>query len=529
MIPIIYDKNETAFINNGFGRLRDCISCIVTEERNGIYELDMEYPVTGANYELIEIGRIIGATHDDSGDLQPFDIVSATRPIDGVVTFHAVHISYRQSYITVPGGDLHPVPTDINSSLGLLKTQGVPSNPFNYWTNITASGGAACYISGVPYSVRQILGGIEGSILDTYGGEYEFDKWTVKLWSARGQYRDFSIRYGVNMLEYEDQSDSADSYSSCVPYWTDGTDLVVASRTTSGASTITGRGECVPLDLSEKFDSKPTKTQLKNKAKSYMTSNNTYAATQTISVSFARLQDMGEYSAFQDLLRCGLCDTINVVFPDYKTQSPFKIVKTVWNVLSGKYDEMELGDLSISLSDALGITSTGERLITVPTKTSDLTNDSGFISADANGDVTLSGNITLRGHSSAVGDYHRLDATHSSFASGTSYAQLKDTSVSPNTNASFTLGRGMYVVVGEARFAANSSGYRGLEIHSSGGNVLASQVLVPPYSSSSVQTRIQTVCIIEVAYTTDTIDLYAVQNSGSALNVAWGFRAIRIR
>lgn len=381
MIPILYDKDETAFVSNGLCRLRDAISVIVTEERNSIYELDMEYPVTGANYDLIQIGRIIGATHDDSGDVQPFDIVSATRPIDGVVTFHAVHISYRQSYITVPGGDYHPVATDISSSFSILRSTGVPSNPFTYWTDITASGGIQALISGVPYSVRQLLGGVEGSILDTYGGEYEWDKWTVKLWSARGQYRDFSIRYGVNMLEYEDQMDSSDTYSSCVPYWTDGTDLVVASKIDSGASTVTGRGECIPLDLSEKFESKPTKTQLRNKAKSYMNSNNTYSATQTISVSFARLQDMGEYAAYQDLLRCGLCDTINVIFPDYKTQAPFKIVKTVWNVLTGKYDGMELGDLSISLSEALGITNTGERIITVPTKTSDLTNDSGFITA----------------------------------------------------------------------------------------------------------------------------------------------------
>ena len=62
MIPILYDKTETAFISNGLGRLRDCISCIVSEERNGIYECDFEYPVDGANYNLIQVGRIIGVT-----------------------------------------------------------------------------------------------------------------------------------------------------------------------------------------------------------------------------------------------------------------------------------------------------------------------------------------------------------------------------------------------------------------------------------------------------------------------------------
>lgn len=85
MIPILFDRNETTFTSNGLCRLRDCISCIVTEERNGIYECDFEYPVNGANYDLIEYGRIVGVTHEDSADIQPFEIVSATRPINGVV------------------------------------------------------------------------------------------------------------------------------------------------------------------------------------------------------------------------------------------------------------------------------------------------------------------------------------------------------------------------------------------------------------------------------------------------------------
>ena len=106
MIPILYDKNETAFASNGLARLRDCISALVVEERNGVYELEFQYPQDGANFDLIQIGRIVCVTHDDSGDIQPFDIVSYTKPIDGVVTFHAVHISYRQSYLTVTGSNI---------------------------------------------------------------------------------------------------------------------------------------------------------------------------------------------------------------------------------------------------------------------------------------------------------------------------------------------------------------------------------------------------------------------------------------
>ena len=355
MIPILYDKTETLFISNGLARLRDCLEATVVEERNGVYELDFQYPVNGANYDLIQVGRIVGVTHDDSGDIQPFDIVSFEKPIDGIVTFHCVHISYRQSYLTVKG-------TNINSLADAftLFESATPANPFTYWTDKTSTGYLGC-MDGVPRTVRESLGGIEGSVLDAYGGEYEWDKWTVKLWAHRGQLRDFSIRYGVNMMEYNEEYDSSGCYSSCIPYWTDGTTTIVGDKQTSTGIPPSGREQCVPLDVSDKFESQPTKAQVEAMGLDVMSRQNSTIPSQNIKVSFVRLQDMGEYANIQNLLKCGLCDTINVIFPDFNSSGQFKIVKTVWNVLKNKYDEMELGDLSISLSEALGISNSTDK------------------------------------------------------------------------------------------------------------------------------------------------------------------------
>lgn len=356
MIPIIYEKTETSFVSNGLGRLHDCISCVVTEERNGVYECDFEYPITGANYDLIQAGRIIGVTHDETGDIQPFDVVSYSKPINGVVTFHCQHISYRQSYLTVTG-------TNINSlanAFTLFKNSATPSNPFTYWTDKTSTG----YLSsadGIPKTVRSMLGGIEGSVLDIYGGEYEWDKFQVKLHTSRGGVRDFAIRYGVNMLDYNEEYDISGTYSSCIPYWTDSTDKVIGDKQTTTGATITGRGECIPLDVSDRFESKPTKAQVNTMGRSVLNSQNPTLPAQNISVSFVRLQDVGEFEQFRNLMECKLCDIITVIFPDFNSSGQFKIVKTVWNVLSDRYDEMELGDLSISLSEALGISNSAEK------------------------------------------------------------------------------------------------------------------------------------------------------------------------
>ena len=348
MIPILYEKDETTFISNGLGRLRDMISAVVTEERNGIYELDFEYPMDAVDFSQIQVGRIVGVTHDESEDVQPFDIVSYSRPINGVVTFHCVHISYRQSYMTVTGSSIN----SLADAFTLLGTA-TPNNPFQYQTDKTSLGYLAS-ADGTPRSVRQMLGGVEGSILDAYGGEYEWNIWNVILHSSRGIDRDFSIRYGVNMLDYNEDFDSQGTYSSCIPYWTDGENTVVGDRQDSPSSTVTGRGECVPMDVSDKFEDQPTKAQVEAMGLSMLTSKNTSLPTQNIHVEFVRLQDLG-YENLGNLMQCKLCDTINVIFPDYNATGRFKIVKTVWNVLKDRYDSMELGDLSTSLSEALGI------------------------------------------------------------------------------------------------------------------------------------------------------------------------------
>ena len=430
MIPILYESTETEFNNNGLGRLREMITCVVTEERNGVYECDFEYPVTADDFNDIRIGRIIGVTHDETGDIQPFDIVSHERPIDGVVTFHAVHISYRQSYLTVTGKNINSL-----AAAFTLLGNATPTNPFTYQTDKTSTGYLAS-ADGVPKTVRQMLGGVEGSILDAYGGEYEWDRFSVILHSARGQYRDFSIRYGVNMTDYNEKLDSSGTYMACVPYWTDGTVTVVGDKQTASGTTITNRGECVPLDVSEKFENKPTKAQINAMGLSMLNGSDPMIPSQNIHVEFVRLQDSPEYAGFASLLQCRLCDTINVVFPNYNTQSRFKIVKTGWDVLSDRYESMELGDLSVTLAEALGISNGNERM-------SDALREQDFyaVAMTGTGSITAGANSSLTiNFPSGYTSGYRLLAFNSITFSGTysDYLVLRGFNIS-NTNKNITI------------------------------------------------------------------------------------------
>lgn len=354
MIPILYESDETSFADNGLGRLRDCIRCEVTEERNGIYEIEFEYPVTGQHFDDIKCGRIIAVEHDENGDVQPFDIYAYSRPINGVVTFHGQHISYRQNKITVVASGYDSV--SLTTIFHMLSSAGIPDNPFAYTTDFTSRNSVTCF-DATPITVRQALGGIEGSILDAYHGEYEWDRFSVKLWTARGQERDYTIRYGVNLLDYTEEMDCSGTYTAVMPYWKNEDTVVMGDKQVSGQAAYNGRELCVPLDLSDKFESQPTKAQVESAAQAYMSSNQVYLPSQNISINFMKLADSDEYNSFAEMQKFGLCDSINVVFPMYGQTGKYKIVKVVWDVLKERYLSMELGNLSTSLSEALGISS----------------------------------------------------------------------------------------------------------------------------------------------------------------------------
>ena len=387
MIPILYEKNETAFVSNGLGRLNDCKSFDVTAERNGLFEVDFEMPVDGAHFDDILCGRIVYGTHDDTGIPQPFDIVSYEKPINGIVKFHAVHISYRTRSIVARAQNIN----SLDDALLAMTETAVPSSDmvFNLSADFTSTGYMAAF-DNIPRSVRQLMGGIDGSLLDTYGGEYEFDRFNIILHKQRGVDRDFTIRYGVNMLDYQDDTDYSGTYTSCVPFWkgSDGTGaetVIIGGVVASDGISYTGRNECAALDLSEKFEDAPTVAELETMAQTYMNSHQTYLPHQSIKVDFVRLQDMG-YEGFDSLLQCNLCDTVGVVFPDYGTQGRFKIVKTVYDTLDERYKSMELGTLSVSLSDALGIS-----------------NSAGGSSGASGDDLNVRGDLNVGGDAAVVG------------------------------------------------------------------------------------------------------------------------------
>ena len=203
MIPILYESTETSFTSNGIGRLADCVSCLVTEERNGIFEVEFQYPVTGRLFDEITEGRIISVTHDDTKTRQPFIIYRRSAPINGLVTFNAHHVSYNLSHCILQPFTV----SSVSEAFTLMASKSITQCDFTFWTDKVTSGNFAVT---VPISIKEILGGVKGSILDVYGGgEYAWDKYTVKLYQNRGTDSGVTIRYKKNLTDLTQERDTS--------------------------------------------------------------------------------------------------------------------------------------------------------------------------------------------------------------------------------------------------------------------------------------------------------------------------------
>ena len=344
-----YYAADSEIKGNGVGALRDALYCTVTEERNGSYELEMGYPVSGQHYSELTLRGLICAKPNPYSEEQYFRVYKISRPINGQVVISAQHISYDLCGIPVA-----PYTAGTAAqALDRLKSQATVRCPFEFWTDLSTT---ADFAATVPSSLRSLLGGIDGSILDVYGGEYEWDNYTVKLHSERGTDRGVSIRYGKNLTDLTQEENCTNVYTGVYPYWADSAGAVTQISTGPVVDVPDSQYNFVRillLDLSQDYTEQPTDEQLKQSALSYIKANKIGVPKVSLKLSYAQLEQTVEYKGKALLERVGLCDTVHVVFERLGVDATAKVIKTTYNVLLDRYDSVELGTPRSNLASTI--------------------------------------------------------------------------------------------------------------------------------------------------------------------------------
>ena len=335
MIPILIDTDNTIL-----GCLSDCTDGICTEERNGIYEVQFKIPMQSDIYSQVQTGRFISAKPNDISNNQRFRIYKRfDDKIAKTTTFYCEHIRYKLAGIPVAPDTYSGTPASILSD---MLTSVNANTEFSAWSDISTVKDITMEI---PSSAGAMLAGQKGSLLDTFGGEFEFDNYTVKLHQNRGQEKKTEIRYRKNLTGFTCTEDTTNTYTHVYPYYRneDGVYVQLDNKiiTLANASNLPFV-RCYMLDLSAEFDTPPTKAQLLAKANAFINANDLDTISRHYKVSFVPLWQTEEYKNLAVLERCSLCDTVTVIHEKETVKA--KIIKYVYDFLNERYISIELGN-----------------------------------------------------------------------------------------------------------------------------------------------------------------------------------------
>lgn len=350
MIPRLYESTDTSFTNYGICPLPDCISCTVTEERNGAFVLELEYARDGQWVEEFAIDRIILADpYDNATEPEPFRIYEVEYDMNGNVLVQANHISYQLNDVII--GNWHNGTRYPYKVWDWCDDAKLTDNPFSFASDIQDDAGTVFLFSiDTPTPMRKIIGGMRGSMLDRFGGELEWNRYTVNLWSARGADNGVKIAYTKNLTGLEYDIDMSNVYTGAVAYYSNNGTYVEGTVQTVASDWSYDR--TIVLDATQDFNSTPTVAQLNTYAASYL-SRNAPSPNISVDVEFVPLWQTEEYKQYYGLEHVGLCDTVTVLYPPLDLSIQAKVVKTVYNVLADRYDSITISTIRSTLADII--------------------------------------------------------------------------------------------------------------------------------------------------------------------------------
>lgn len=359
VFPILYEANETDFFGLGLGPLKTATSAIVYEERNGAFYLETEVTIDDIVYPTLQENMILKADAGHELKAQRFRIKRIVPSTKGKATIYAEHIRYLANELSIKPEV--KVSGSGQNALDRWKQSIVESNPFEVYSDITRTSSTEWRIDKIQ-SPADALGGVEGSILDKWGGEYRFDNYRIHLLQKRGSTANTVLAYGRNIVDLEQERNITNVYTSVYPYAIYTDDKSVEHLVTIDGYVVDCKNidnypnrNVLPVDFSTEFDhdEKPTKANLKTLAEQYIENNNVGIPETSITVSFLDLSKTLDYKDISPLEELNLCDEVFIFYEKLGINTTAKVISVTWNVLNETYDQIEIGAKRTTLQTIL--------------------------------------------------------------------------------------------------------------------------------------------------------------------------------
>ncbi len=352
---ILHDKTNNDWNSLGFGPLVDAMNPRVTREKHGIYDLQFQYPVNGPLFDELKIGRWIVS---DAGptivsQAQRFEIATITKPIDGIVTVYCEHKRYQLLRTIVKVGEKMST-TKAQLALNRLLQLSEPKSDFTYFSDVQTDAGMDFSDPAKFENVQSALGGVRGSILDNFGGEYLFDNNKVSLLQSAGKESNVIIAYGKNLTDVTQEESIESTYTSVYGWAKDEEGKVITLPETYIDSEYVGSYTQRRIQMKDFSDETITTTaQLRTAVQNFIKNNKIGVPKVSIKAKYEELSSSVNADNLKLLESIDLCDYVTISFNQLGINTSAQIVKTVWNVGLDKYDSVELGDARTDFAKVL--------------------------------------------------------------------------------------------------------------------------------------------------------------------------------
>lgn len=323
----------------GLGVLSDTIRCEVVEVINGAYEIELEYPPSGIHYDEIKNGTIIFVKVPYADDPQAFRVYQRNPVLTTSTVFYARHLSY--DLCGYPVSAFSTLVTGITAALNsLISNALVAPTGFSLTTDKTNT--TTSFRVTECASIRSWFGGREGSILDKFGGEWEWNNFVCKLCNRRGSDKGYTIRYAKNLTALSSKINNEKTYTGVICVYTDADGNTVASAVqNTGVGILTN---ILTVDVTSEYASPPSVATLNARAQAYISAAGLNAVDETsISLTFIDLPEQ--------MAGVALGDTVKVICDDIDFSS--RIIEIKWDVIKERYIEMKIGKVQATLSDSI--------------------------------------------------------------------------------------------------------------------------------------------------------------------------------
>lgn len=368
MRPILFNKNEQSFDTYGLGEL-NVTKGTVTRERNGNYTLYAEIPVNDPMVASLEKEMKLKADAGLRTKNQTFEISRIVKDSSNIAKIYGQHISHKLEYIVLRNATAFA--GSAFSALGIWKGALIGDLTFDVWSDIQTTGKGVFDISKME-NARQALGGVEGSILDIYGGEYEFDNMTVRLHKQLGRTAPTVLEYGRNILSAELDETIESAYTSVLPFATYTPDKPEGDTSDSQPDPVTvtlpenyvdskykalyAHRRIKVVDFSSEFksDSKskdiPTPDKLRKITTDYMERNAIGKPKINIKIEYADLAKTLDYADNGWIEELELCDIVPIYYPQIGlTDETAKVTTITYDFVNERNESVEFGDIGTNV------------------------------------------------------------------------------------------------------------------------------------------------------------------------------------